>query len=1012
MMESALRGYGRAVGHCPATVGLTSFVITLSLGVFCYRLHTDPDVIAENMDELWSVSGGNVEFEVKTVNKYNNDDWEGTANILMMLGKGDLLNKDIMTPEVFAKIEPLYAKYGEISVTTRSGKTFGTRDLCARGAMPDYPGSQFTMPCLINSPFHCFSEQLQYLPETYQPLDATADVTLPAELFGAPYTSRPSYKDMTADEMKEEASKLRLTGTRGCSWYTALTTFTPGGWGGNVAWNHDKTLIKEVGAIRWTMLYDAALRIKFRMSLSKPEHADLGEIEEALKLHEQKWQQEVEAFAGTLDNVEVLNVGPSLEDDLIEANNRPQWLLMIMGGMAMWWFVTLSLVSWSRPLQSRMNLGHQGLSVVGNATLASTGLWLLMGRQLTGPMISALPFLALGLGCDDMFVLIRYFSELGEDFITEKSYPEIIGEVLVRGGGGATLTSVCNTAAFGCGAMLPIQALADFCLAAAIISVMNYFTMFTQFLPLMVLEARRVKRREIEPTPITCYCQKKAMRRLERYRAGEPRLDTDGQVIEERPTFEERSAFMIKERVGPWLARLPVRVAISVFALALVALSCVSVAMFKEIGFTVSELAPSGTTQQRSLVVLMDYYQTFPAKVCFYELDVPENQRNMLELHHAITTSAHAAPFDVPPYLTMFSFYVLPLGAQAYPGATANETYADMGWTLDFSWTHPQWAPVGTMNSDHAKFYEMWHKWSKMPLDDPWQAFADPSFISADLAFTNEFAYTGGPGSDLKYSWFMFYQTDLFGQDSYVGAIKEVRDVFAASPLPPKNAFPWGPTFTFWSIFLELESILLRAFAIDMVVIFVISLVLLQSFTSALASTLACGMVVTMVFGVAMLFTKFNFFVVALLLASAGISVEFTSHLIVSYNRLEGTVDERLGLAMSHTCPPLLQGAISTLLSILPLAFHNINFVVKYFFGILSVLVAVGLLTGLVLLPALLALLSPVSGALSGKPPAVQEVQVQGSPSEQLPNLMLDSKASSGGSGLKSTSKASSLPSI
>merc|ERR1719291_1407246 len=81
---------------------------------------------------------------------------------------------------------------------------------------------------------------------------------------------------------------------------------------------------------------------------------------------------------------------------------------------------------------------------------------------------------------------------------------------------------------------------------------------------------------------------------------------------------------------------------------------------------------------------------------------------------------------------------------------------------------------------------------------------------------------------------------------------------------------------------------------------------------------------------------------------------------------LEGALEERLGLAMSHTIPPLFQGAISTFLSMLPLAFHDIKFVMKYFFGVFSVLVAVGLLTGLVLLPALLALLSPISDALSG----------------------------------------------
>jgi hypothetical protein len=35
-------------------------------------------------------------------------------------------------------------------------------------------------------------------------------------------------------------------------------------------------------------------------------------------------------------------------------------------------------------------------------------------------MIAALPFMAMDLGFNDMFVLVRYFSELGIDFITDK----------------------------------------------------------------------------------------------------------------------------------------------------------------------------------------------------------------------------------------------------------------------------------------------------------------------------------------------------------------------------------------------------------------------------------------------------------------------------------------------------------------------------------------------------------------------------------------------------------------
>ena len=39
---------------------------------------------------------------------------------------------------------------------------------------------------------------------------------------------------------------------------------------------------------------------------------------------------------------------------------------------------------------------------------------------INNSMIAALPFMAMDLGFNDMFVLVRYFSELGIDFITDK----------------------------------------------------------------------------------------------------------------------------------------------------------------------------------------------------------------------------------------------------------------------------------------------------------------------------------------------------------------------------------------------------------------------------------------------------------------------------------------------------------------------------------------------------------------------------------------------------------------
>merc|ERR1712137_160431 len=55
-----------------------------------------------------------------------------------------------------------------------------------------------------------------------------------------------------------------------------------------------------------------------------------------------------------------------------------------------------------------------------------------------------------------------------------------------------------------------------------------------------------------------------------------------------------------------------------------------------------------------------------------------------------------------------------------------------------------------------------------------------------------------------------------------------------------------------------------------------------------------------------------------------------------------------------------MEGSISTLLSVLPLAFHPMIFIVKYLFGIIALVVLIGILNGVVFMPALLALLSPI----------------------------------------------------
>nr|KAF6444893.1 patched 2 [Molossus molossus] len=98
---------------------------------------------------------------------------------------------------------------------------------------------------------------------------------------------------------------------------------------------------------------------------------------------------------------------------------------------------------------------------------------------------------------------------------------------------------------------------------------------------------------------------------------------------------------------------------------------------------------------------------------------------------------------------------------------------------------------------------------------------------------------------------------------------------------------------------------------------------------------------------------------VVILVASVGIGVEFTVHVTLGFLTTQGSRNLRAARALEHTFAPVTDGAVSTLLGLLMLAGSNFDFIVRYFFMVLTVLTLLGLLHGLVLLPVLLSILGP-----------------------------------------------------
>jgi len=146
-----------------------------------------------------------------------------------------------------------------------------------------------------------------------------------------------------------------------------------------------------------------------------------------------------------------------------------------------------------------------------------------------------------------------------------------------------------------------------------------------------------------------------------------------------------------------------------------------------------------------------------------------------------------------------------------------------------------------------------------------------------------------------------------------------------------------------------------RALAINTGVLFILTALLLKDIVVALVTVLICTMIVLGTYGVMMTFVQYNTFVATGLIACSGLAVEDVAHFVAAFNLTEGNTEKKIATAMKHTFVAIILGSLSTFFSLLPLAWHYMDFVILYQFTMFIVLVVIGLTSGTVFLPAVMA---------------------------------------------------------
>lgn len=163
---------------------------------------------------------------------------------------------------------------------------------------------------------------------------------------------------------------------------------------------------------------------------------------------------------------------------------------LFLGIMLMFIYIqfALSRCNW---LEIKLTLGSVGLLCVGMAYITSISWCSIIGIPF-GPVHSSLPFLLMGLGVDDMFVMNACWRNLSPTE-SKKGLPHRIGLMLKHAGVSIVITSFTDVVALLIGAITILPSLKSFCIYAAVGVFFIFCYSVTFYVAVFALDIKRIE---------------------------------------------------------------------------------------------------------------------------------------------------------------------------------------------------------------------------------------------------------------------------------------------------------------------------------------------------------------------------------------------------------------------------------------------------------------------------------------------------------------------------------------
>ncbi|KFV05030.1 Protein patched 1, partial [Tauraco erythrolophus] len=751
-------------------------------------------------------------------------------------------------------------------------------------------------------------------------------------------------------------------------------------------------------------------------------------------------------------------------NDIMKSFSDVSAIRVAGGYLLMLAYACVTMLRWDCS-KSQGAVGLAGVLLVALSVASGLGLCSLLGISFNAATTQVLPFLALGIGVDDMFLLAHAFTETSQHI----PFKERTGECLKRTGTSVALTSVSNMIAFFMAALVPIPALRAFSLQAAVVVVFNFAMVLFVFPAILSLDLHRREKRRLDI--LCCFhtpCSSRVIQIQPQELAdandnhachpspyGHPGVATSTQITTTvqaftrcdpsghhvvtvlpptsqvctspavllppadplgsqvfAPSSSTRDllaqldeakggrecvplpfcrwslADFARDKYAPLLLRTQTKAVVAVLFLALLGLSLYGTTMVHD-GLYLTDIVPRDTKAHAFISAQFKYFS-------FYNMFIvtkggfhyPGAQAALLSLHQAFSTVKYVVREgnrDLPKmWLHYFQDWLRGLQATFdrdwQAGRITHDSYRNG--SEDGALAYKLLIQTGNkkepfnfnqVRGDRAGVTGLGLTLCPLPsiglpgLHSGWcgqGAACTRCCLHPRAACASMLPMLSSPvpaAQPLEFAQFPFYLSGLRRTADFVEAIESVRAICReAAQRHGVLSYPSGYPFLFWEQYIGLRHWFLLAISILLACTFLVcALLLLNPWTAGIIVSILAMMAVELFGIMGLMGIKLSAIPVVILIASVGIGVEFTVHVALGFLTAAGNRNVRSAVALEHTFAPVMDGAVSTLLGVLMLAGSEFDFIMRYFFAVLTILTLLGLLNGLVLLPVLLSVIGP-----------------------------------------------------